>query len=139
MADYRLSAVRDARARSERAKQGELADAVGDARQTQARLDAARARTVAARTALSDALAARHGLLTAGALATADKFIARRRHELTSALADEDRAVAAHATHTQQIDTARLALRRARAERQVIERHFEHWRTEQKKLADRRE
>jgi hypothetical protein len=30
-------------------------------------------------------------------------------------------------------------LARARADREVIERHFERWRTERKKLLDRRE
>lgn len=143
MADYRLSAVRDARARAERAKQGELADAVGDARQTQSRLDGARARTVAARTAVTEANDARQQLLSAGAsstaLAQADKFIARRRHELELALADEDRCEAAHAEREGHIDAARITLRRARAEREVIERHFERWRQERKKLADRRE
>ena len=131
------------RARNERAKQGELAEAVGDAHQTQARLDAARVRTVAARTRLSDAIATRDTLLASGATSThltaAERFIARRRHELEAALADELRCEVGHAEVQGHVDAARLSLRRARAEREVIERHFERWREAKRKLADRRD
>jgi hypothetical protein len=143
VADYRLRAVRDVRARTERARVGELASAVGDARATQARLDGAKERSKAARDAVAAALVARDTLLSSGAtstqLAQAERFVARRRKALADALAEEVRCEVAHLEREGDADAARLTLRRARAEREVIERHFERWRTEQKKLADRRE
>lgn len=140
---YRLAAVRDVRARDEQARKGDLAVAVGDARQTQGRLDAARARTAAAHAALLTARTARDALLSAGAagsvLVRAEAYIARRRRELEGAIAEEVRCEAVHAGRLDEVDTARRTLTRARAERQVIERHFERWREDKKKLADRRE
>ena len=139
---YRLAPVRDARARDERIRRGDLAVAVGDANETAARLDAARGRTAAARQQLAAAIAARAALTAstrADHLARADQFIARRRAELDRALGEELRAEAAHDTRLGSLDEARRRLVRARADREVIERHFTAWRQAQKKLADRRE
>jgi len=140
---YRLAAVRDVRARDEQARKGDLAVAVGDARQTQGRLDAARARTAAARAALLTAQKTRDALVSAGAagseLVRAEEYIARRRRELQAVTAEEVRCEAMHAGRLDEVDAARRTLTRARAERQVIERHFERWREDRKKLAERRE
>lgn len=139
---YRLAPVRDARARDERIRRGDLAVAVGDAKETQARLDAARARTTAARDQLTAALAARTALTPtarADQLVRAEQFIARRRGELERALGEELRAEAAHDTRLGSLDEARRRLVRAKADREVIERHFAGWRDAQRKLADRRE
>ncbi|HEY5945714.1 MAG TPA: hypothetical protein VIV40_09495 [Kofleriaceae bacterium] len=140
---YRLAPVRDARARNEQVRRGDLAAAVGDARETQARLDAARARTQAARDAVAAAVAARdtliRGAITPDALVLADRFIARRRGELDRAIGEELRAEAVHGSQLGSLDEARQRLARARAEREVIERHFAAWRKTQAKLAERRE
>lgn len=69
----------------------------------------------------------------------ADRFVARRRRELADALAEEAHAEDAHEARLGHVDAARRSLARARAEREVIERHFERWRTERRKLAERRE
>lgn len=140
---YRLAPVRDLRVRDEKARKGELAAAVGGARETQARLDAARAHTVSAQTSLAAARGSREAQLASGAtgeqLARADQFVARRRRELERAIAEEARTEAAHAERQGDVDAARLVLARARADREVIERHFARWRDEKRKLADRRE
>src|SRR5438477_6487567 len=87
---YRLAPLRDVRTRDEKTRKGELASAVGDARETQAKLDAARARTQAARAVLDVALTTRDTELATGAqLAGADRFIARRRRELDHAVSEE--------------------------------------------------
>jgi hypothetical protein len=140
---YRLGAVRDARSRQERGKREELAAAVGDARATRARLDLARSRTHAARDRLAQAIVARDTLVDGGStparIALADKYATRCRHEVDAALGEELRAEAAHDTQLGSIELARRTLARARADRQVIERHFERWRDDKKKLAERRE
>lgn len=140
---YRLAPVRDARARDERIRRGDLAVAVGDARETAARLEAARARTKAARDAVTAAVASRATLLdrqtTPAQLALADQYIARKRGELERALGEELRAEAAHEHRLGSLDEARQRLARAKADREVIERHFARWRETRKKLAERRE
>ena len=140
---YRLAAVRDVRARDEKSRKAELSSAVGDARETQAKLDAAHARTKAAQDALGAAQTARETQLSTGAtttqLARADQFIARRRRELAQTIAEEARCEATHTERQGTVDAARLVLARARADREVIERHFERWREARRKLADRRE
>ena len=140
---YRLAALREVRALGERTRKGELATAVGDARQAQAKLDGARARTNVARAALVTALRGRDELLAAGAtsleLSRAELFIARRRRDLEQATAEEDRCEAAHSARQGTVEAARLHLARSRAEREVIERHFERWRAERRKVVDRRE
>jgi len=137
---YRLAPLRDVRTRDEKTRKGELASAVGDARETQAKLDAARARTQAAHAVLDVALTTRDTELATGAqLAGADRFIARRRRELDQAVAEELRCEAAHTQRQGKVDAARLVLARARADREVIERHFAKWRDTRKQLAERRE
>jgi hypothetical protein len=136
---YRLTPVRDARARDERVKRGDLAAAASDARETQGRLDAARARVTAARDALAKAIANRLTLGTGAQLALAETYIARRRHELEAAIGEELRVEAAHEKRLGELDLARRTLARARAEREVIERHFRRWRDERQRLASRRE
>jgi len=140
---YRLAPLRDARTRDERVRRGDLAVAVGDARETAARLDAARARTQAARAAVTAATAARDSLTrthtTPAQLVLADRFIARRRAELDRVIGEELRVEAAHESRLDSLDVARQRLVRARADREVIERHFATWRQTQQKLAERRE
>jgi hypothetical protein len=89
---YRLAPVRDARARDEKVRRGDLANAVGDARETAARVEAARARTKSARDALAAAIATRDRLLagttTPTRLVRAEQFIARRRGELDRVLVE---------------------------------------------------
>jgi hypothetical protein len=46
--------------------------------------------------------------------------------------------VAAHRGTLDQLDAARDRLARARADRRVIEQHFERWRAERARIADRR-
>jgi hypothetical protein len=110
---------------------------------TQARLDAARARTQAARDAITAAVASRASLLAAvttpARLVLADELITRRRNELDRAVGEELRAEAAHDTRLGSLDEARQRLVRARAQRELIERHFATWRKTRAKLADRRE
>src|SRR4051812_6951426 len=105
---YRLAPVRDLRARDEKTRKGELADAVGDARETQAKLDAARARPEAARAGPAASRSSRDVLLSAGAtssqLARADQFIARRRRELGQATAEELRCEASHMQRQGKVD-----------------------------------
>lgn len=122
---YRAAPVRDARMRDERVRRGELADAVGDAREAERRI-------AAGRDALASALAAREAQPTAARRALADRFVARRRRELARLEDELSRATGA-------VDSARAGLVRARAEREVIERHFARWREARKKLAERRE
>jgi hypothetical protein len=140
---YRLAPIRAARARDERIRRGDLAVAVDDANETASRLDAARDRTGAARAALARAIDARDELSRSGTtsaqLVVADRFIARRRGEVDRAVGEELRAEAAHDTRLGSVDEAQRRLVRARADREVIERHFATWRQTQRKLADRRE
>jgi hypothetical protein len=136
---YRLAPVRDERERNEAIRRGNLASAIDDARSTETALAAARARTAVAREALSAALATHTGAATAASLAAAERFSARRRRELAAARDAELRAELAHDARLDQIDVARGTFARARADREVIERHFARWRDDQRKLRDRRE
>ena len=135
---YRLSPVRDARERSEAVRRGDLASAVGDAKETEGQLADARTRADHARRALDDAVAATAVVATAAQRALADRFVARRRRELAEARDAELRAEAAHGDRLGAVDVARTRLARARAERELIERHFARWRESQKRLAERR-
>lgn len=136
---YRLAPLREVRELAERARQGELAAALGDAREAEGRLAAARASTAAARDALARALAARDAEPTALARTRADAYVARLRRGLDACRADELRAeVAASAQHGE-VDVARATLARARADREVLERHFARWREQRRRLAERRE
>jgi hypothetical protein len=136
---YRLAPLRDARAHAEQAGRGALAAAIGDAQVAEARVSAAREATATARDALAAALTARDATTTAAQRALADRFVARRRREVDAARAREADAEAARDAHQGVIDSARRSLARARADRELIERHFARWREQQRKLADRRE
>jgi hypothetical protein len=136
---YRLAPVRDERERAEAIRRGNLAAAIDDARTTEASLAATRARTTAARGALTAAITTRAGASTAAQLSASERFITRRRRELGAACDAELRAELAHDTRLGDIDVARGKLARARADRELIERHFARWRDDQRKLRERRD
>jgi chromosome segregation protein len=136
---YRLEPLRDVRALAEKTGRGELAAANGDAAEAERRVAAARTATDAARAALTAALTARDATTTAAQRVLADRFVARRRRELADARARELDADAARDAHQGTVDGARRALARARADRELIERHFERWRESRAKLTERRE
>ena len=129
---YRLGPLREVRARDERVKRNDLAAAVGDARATADDVAAAQRRVEAAREVLATARARTTALGASHLLALADRYIAHRRQVLDNALAEHARARAAHAGQLAKVDAAR-------ADKEVIERHFARWREAQQKLADRRE
>jgi hypothetical protein len=140
---YRLTPLRDARGRDEVVKRGDLAAAVADARATAGDIAAAAGRVAAARAAIDDGRRAYLDLVTAGAplgsIALADRYLQRRRRDLDAAIGEHLRAEAAHAGRLAAIDDARGRLAVARADRQVIERHFARWREARQKLVERRE
>ncbi len=136
---YRLAPVRNLRTRDERIRQGELAAAVGDARSTASVLATATERVDRARAAYESARSAQIAQTSAAVLARGEQFIARRRRELALAIDAQLRADAAHRGQLGAVDLARGQLVHARGQREVIERHFAHWRTERRKLAERRE
>ncbi|MEO8703720.1 MAG: hypothetical protein ABI867_26960 [Kofleriaceae bacterium] len=138
MTQYRLAPLREARSRDERVKRGDLAVAVGAATATAADVAAAAARVETVRATLAAAKVTAI-LGTARALADRERYLARLRRDLDAAIAEHLRAEAAHAGRLERIDLARGTLVRARADREVIERHFERWRTEAKKLVERRD
>ncbi len=133
---YRLAPVREARDREERIQRGNLAAAVEDARATEHHVAAAAARVAAATTALE--AARQTTATTASALVRSEQFITRRRRELDRARDNRARTVASHAGQVASLDAARTRLSRARADREVIERHFARWREDRAKLAERR-
>ncbi|HEX4454575.1 MAG TPA: hypothetical protein VH143_27125 [Kofleriaceae bacterium] len=138
-ARYRLAPVRDVRARTEAHRRGDLANAVGDASATELALAAAHARTGVAERALADALVLlREPLSVPERRVIAERFVARRRRELAELIDAEARAAAAHDERLGVVDVARGRLARARAERELIERHFTRWREARAKLAERR-
>jgi len=140
---YRLKPVADARSREERVRRGDLAAATADAKASQAQVDALARDVVTARTRLDAARAAQQDLVARGTtstlLARADQFIVRTRRDLEAALDAHARAQASHRGQLEAVDSARGRLARARADKEVIERHFARWRTERAKLAERRE
>jgi hypothetical protein len=134
--------MRDARARDERVRRGELAGAVGDAQRLAADLDAATARVARARAAIAEATATRAAMLvgdTAAGRARHDRYLRRLRRDLDDAHGELARAEARHRGQLDAVDDARRRLALARAEREVIERHFAAWRAERRKLAERRD
>lgn len=132
---YRLGPVRDRRARVEQGNKHALADAVSEARATAAEVEVAAARVATVRARLAIAAPPLAG---AAARTLADRYLARRRRELAEARVEEARARASHAGRLDAIDTSRGALAAARAEKEVIERHFARWREQQRKLAEAR-
>lgn len=133
---YGLAGLRELREQHETARRGNLASAIGDAHVSATALEATRARTTAAREALTAATAGRQVLRTAELLAAADRFIARRRRELAAARDEELRAELAHAEKSGTVDARRAELVRARADRELVERHFERWRAARRKRAE---
>lgn len=133
---YRLAPVRDARDRTERIRRGDLASAVGAAKTTSEDVAAGAARVERARQVLGDARASLGG--TAAQHAGHERFLARLRRDLEVAIGEHERCVATHAGTLALLDHARDRLTRARADREVIERHFSRWREERKRIADRR-
>jgi hypothetical protein len=142
-ARYRLAAMRDARARQERVQRGDLAGAVGEAQVLADDVAEITRRLGAARAAISDAVAARERWLArggaAGAIAHLEHHLRRRRRELDALHGELARAEARHRGQLAAVDVAQGRFSRARAEREVIERHFASWRAAQGKLAERRE
>jgi hypothetical protein len=140
---YRLAPLRDARDRDERARRGALVSAVDDARATADGMTGAASRIAAARAATDAAVRARSQLLAGGAspalLALADRCAERRRRELDAAIGEHLRARAVHEGRLAAVDEARGRLALARADRELLERHFARWREQQHKLAERRE
>lgn len=124
-------------------RRGDLAAATADAKASQAQVDALARDVVAARTRLEAACTAQQELIARGTtstlLARADQFIVRTRRDLEAALDAHARAQASHRGQLDAMDSARGRLARARADKEVIERHFARWRTERAKLAERRE
>ncbi|MFS6835665.1 hypothetical protein, partial [Staphylococcus aureus] len=114
----------------------ELADASQDARATATALAAATARCEAITAQIS---ATPRVAATANELAIIERFLARRRAELDAARVDEARARGAHEQRTEVVDGARVRLTHARAQKEVIERHFGRWREMQRKVAERKE
>ena len=137
MERYRLGPLREVRSLDERAKRNDLAAAVGDARATAEEVAAAAARVEAARSVLAAVPPPVSG--PAHAIAMAERYVARCRHLLDDAVAAHARAVAAHTGRQSVVDAARSKLTAARANKELIERHFARWREAQRKLADRRE
>ena len=136
---YRLGPLREVRQLDERAKRNDLAVAVDAARATADDVAAAERRVTGARELLAAARAARDALTDAHLLALADRYIARRRRELDDAISAHARARATHAGRVDAISGARDRLTAARADKELIERHFARWRETQRKLADRRD
>ncbi len=126
------------RAIGERTSRDSLIDAVGDARTLTAAAEAASARVAAASALVAAGRIARDALVDATQLVRAERYLARLRRTLAAAIDDELRARAALATSVGVVDLARDRLGRARAEREVIERHFAAWRDRRRKLAERR-
>lgn len=135
--------MRDARARDERVRRAELADVAGSAQATADGLAAIAGRVERGRAAITDATARRDRLLDDGAparvLAQLDRYLSRLRRALAATRDELARAEALHRGRLDEVDAARQRLARARADREVIERHFAAWRTERRKLAERRE
>jgi len=141
-ARYRLARMREARSRDARTRRGELAGQIGDAQALAAEARATAGRVARAAAAITAATAARDGLLvrgaSAGAIALAERHLGRLRRTLAAERDALVRAEARHAGQLDAVDAARARLATARAEREVIERHFAAWRAGRKKRAERR-
>ena len=138
--------MRQVRARNQRASQGDLAGAVGDAQALAGGVEEATRRVALARAAIATATGDRDRALSPGAalaglasLARLERYLRRLRHQLDDAERELVRAEARHRGQLDAVEVARGRLARARAEREIIERHFAAWRAERRKLAERRE
>jgi hypothetical protein len=135
--------MRDARARDERVRRAELAGTLEEAQRLAADLEGATDRVARARAAIAAATATRDAMLVEGApvaaVARHDRYLRRLRRDLDDARGELVRADARHRGQLDAVDDARRRLTLARAEREVIERHFAAWRAERRKLAERRD
>jgi hypothetical protein len=135
--------MREARTRDEHIKRGDLASAVRDAVSLATGASASAGRVARYRTQIAAARAHRDQLLERGAtvaiLARLERYLLRLRHALDAARAEQLRAEARHQGQLAAVDQARSRFILARADREVIERHFATWRAERRKLAERRE
>lgn len=132
---YRLQPVREVRAIDERVKQGELADATNLAKKTAAAVDKARARISELEQRIA---AARRPEATSTAIELRERYLARLRRALDEAKTQLAHAIVAHEAKTSVVDAARVRLVRARADKEVVDRHHAKWREMQAKLAERR-
>ncbi len=139
--------MRQVRARSERVQQADLAGAAGDAQATAGAVEEARLRVARARAALAAAAGNRApdggaGIATIATIATIahrERYLRRLRHELDATHGELARAEARHRGRLDAVEVARGRLVLARAEREIIERHFAAWRSARRKLSERRE
>ena len=142
-ARYRLAPMRELRARDERLRGGDLAGAVSDARTLAADVEQAATRVTCAQAALAAATATRGRVLATGAasatIAQLERYLSRLRGELAAVRGEFLRADARHRGQQDVVDAARGRLALARADREIIERHFAAWRASRRKLAERRE
>jgi hypothetical protein len=142
-ARYRLAPMREARARDERARRGDLAGAVGQAQELAEDVAALTQRLARARAAITETCATRERWLTrggaAGTIAHLEHHLRRLRRDLDAVHGELARAEAHHRGQLDAVDLAQRVFTRARADREVIERHFTAWRTERRKQAERRE
>jgi colicin import membrane protein len=76
---------------------------------------------------------------TAAQLRAAEAYVARRHRDLLDARAARERAAAAAAAAALDVTDARVTLGTARAQRELLERHFARWRQARRQRADRRE
>jgi hypothetical protein len=135
--------MRDARRRDERVKRVELAAAAGEAEARAVALDAAAGRVARGRAAVAEAARGRDDLLAAGASAArvvaVERYLRRLRGALDAARLDQLRAEARLRGQLDTVDAARGQLACARADRELIERHFARWRAARHQLAERRD
>lgn len=138
--------MRDVRARNERTWKGNLAGALGDAHALAAGVTEIERRVAQTRAAIAAATGTRDRVLAPGApsvtsttLAHLEHYLRRLRRDLEAARDELWRAEARHRGQLEVVDAARDRLTLARAEREVIERHFVAWRAERHKRAQRRE
>jgi hypothetical protein len=139
VSEYRLEPVRTLREVGERTSKGALADAVEDSRVREAKLAAARARVAEARVQIASARELLARSCDAVAIVRGERYVARLRRDLEAAIATELRAHAEHAHGAGLVDLARARVVAARADREVVERHFATWREHQRKAAERKE
>jgi len=116
---------------------------VGDAQAVADDVDEITRRAARYKSAIAAATTGRDRLLAQGATAATiahfERYLRRLRHDLEAIRGELLRASARHRGQLAAVDAARGRLTLARAEREVIERHFAAWRADRRKLAERRE
>ncbi|HEX4422439.1 MAG TPA: hypothetical protein VH165_31210 [Kofleriaceae bacterium] len=142
-ARYRLASMREVRSREQRVRRVDLAGQIGDARALAVEVDRATQRVAQLRAALAAAVEDRAGALARGtpiaAMVQRERYVQKLRRDLDAAQGELARAEAKHLGQLGLVDAARARLAHARAERELIERHFATWRAARQKLAERRE